>query len=264
MTDRNAQPRILALALLVALAPAAAVAQDSFGGQQPQQQYPQQQPQQQQQPQYPQQQQQPQYPQQQQPQYPQQQQQPYPPQQQPPQGYGPPPGQGQGQPQGGDAVARLVQMERQDMGVAPSAQLKSGGLHGPTPTSIPGGSLITTPELMQLMQNQNSGVLVFDVLGGPQVLPSAIPVVPASQEGNFQDQVQKDFGNYLQQVTQGRKDRPMVFYCQSTQCWMSYNAALRAINLGYTKVLWYRGGVEAWQQAGLPFGGQGGGQQGRN
>jgi len=31
------------------------------------------------------------------------------------------------------------------------------------------------------------------------------------------------------------------------------NAALRAINLGYTKVLWYRGGVEARQQAGLPL-----------
>jgi 3-mercaptopyruvate sulfurtransferase SseA len=47
---------------------------------------------------------------------------------------------------------------------------------------------------------------------------------------------------------------------------MSYNAALRAINLGYTNVLWYRGGIEAWQQAGLPVQpaqqfGQGGPQQ---
>ena len=41
-------------------------------------------------------------------------------------------------------------------------------------------------------------------------------------------------------------------YCQGTYCWMSYNAALRAINLGYTNVLWYRGGIEAWKQAGLP------------
>ena len=29
------------------------------------------------------------------------------------------------------------------------------------------------------------------------------------------------------------------------------NAALRAINLGYKQVLWYRGGIEAWQKAGL-------------
>jgi rhodanese-related sulfurtransferase len=31
---------------------------------------------------------------------------------------------------------------------------------------------------------------------------------------------------------------------------MSYNAALRAINLGYRNVLWYRGGVEAWKAGG--------------
>lgn len=40
-----------------------------------------------------------------------------------------------------------------------------------------------------------------------------------------------------------------MFYCQSTQCWMSYSAALRAINMDFTQVYWYRGGVEAWRQA---------------
>ncbi|HQZ31134.1 MAG TPA: rhodanese-like domain-containing protein [Arenimonas sp.] len=156
-----------------------------------------------------------------------------------------PPGYGQPAPPTGQ--------ETQDVGVAPTAQLKSGSLHGPTPSAIPGGRLVTTPELAQLMRDASAQALVFDVLGGPQRLPNAIPVVPASQAGNFQDSVQHEFGQYLQQATQGRKDRPMVFYCQGTQCWMSYNAALRAIALGYTKVLWYRGGIEAWQQAGLPL-----------
>lgn len=159
---------------------------------------------------------------------------------------------------GNDALARLMQAERQDMGVPPTTQLRAGPMHAPTPNQLPGGQLITTPELVQLLQNPNSGVLVFDVLGGPQMLPNAIPVVPASQGGSFDDQVQRDFGNYLQQVTQGRKDRPMVFYCQSSQCWMSYNAALRATRLGYSNVLWYRGGIEAWQQAGGPLTGAGG------
>lgn len=243
------RPRLLSIVIAAALGfSQVALAQDSFGQppqQQPQQpQYPPQQ-QQQQQPQYPQQ--QPQYPQQ----YPQQQQ-PQNPQQQPdPQ-----------QQQAAEQLARMMQMERQDMGVPASAQLKSGGMHGPTPASIPGGRLITTPELAQLLGNPQSQALVFDVLGGPQMLPNAIPVVPAAQGGNYQDQTQQEFGNYLQQVTQGRKDRPMVFYCQSVQCWMSYNAALRAINLGYTSVLWYRGGIEAWQQAGLPLSGAGGQRQG--
>lgn len=35
---------------------------------------------------------------------------------------------------------------------------------------------------------------------------------------------------------------PLVFYCHHHHCWLSYNAALRAIKLGYTNVMWYRWG----------------------
>jgi hypothetical protein len=34
---------------------------------------------------------------------------------------------------------------------------------------------------------------------------------------------------------------------------MTYNAALRAIGLGYSNVLWYRGGVEPGSTHGGPF-----------
>ena len=44
----------------------------------------------------------------------------------------------------------------------------------------------------------------------------------------------------------------MIFFCLSAECWLSHNAALRATALGYANILWYRGGIEAWQQAGLP------------
>ena len=47
-------------------------------------------------------------------------------------------------------------------------------------------------------------------------------------------------------------DAPMVFFCQGAHCWESYNASLRAIDLGYTNVYWYRGGLSSWQEAGLP------------
>lgn len=76
--------------------------------------------------------------------------------------------------------------------------------------------------------------------------------MPASQPGSFQDSTQQQFGQFLQQATQGRRDLPLVFYCASSHYWMSYNAALRAIRLGYANVLWYRGGLEAWQAAGQP------------
>ncbi|MBK6585520.1 MAG: sulfurtransferase [Gammaproteobacteria bacterium] len=144
-----------------------------------------------------------------------------------------------------------MQSEQQDFGVPPTPQLHSGAMHGPTPTSIPGGQVISTQELMALVQGKQTPHFLFDVLGGPESLPGAIPAVPASQAGSFNDQTQQQFGAFLQQTTQGRTDTPLVFYCLSNQCWMSYNAALRAINMGYTKVLWYRGGIEAWKAAGM-------------
>ena len=41
-------------------------------------------------------------------------------------------------------------------------------------------------------------------------------------------------------------------YCLSAECWLSYNATLRALRLGYLDALWYRGGIEAWTDARLP------------
>ncbi|MCG6870532.1 MAG: hypothetical protein LJE91_17900 [Gammaproteobacteria bacterium] len=174
-----------------------------------------------------------------------------------PSGYGQTPAFGQqpgfGQPNagmGGD-LDSLAQMERQDFGVQPQNELRSAPMHGPTPNQIPGGQVITTKGVNELMQKPQLKALVFDVLGAPSKLPNAIPAVAASEGGTFSDQTQKQLGDYLQQVTGGNRETPLVFYCQGTHCWMSYNAALRAINLGYPNVLWYRGGLDAWQQAGL-------------
>ena len=143
-----------------------------------------------------------------------------------------------------------MQWERQDMGVRPSNTLHEGSMHGPTPNQIPGGQMITTKGLVPLLQ-QGVPVFVFDVLGSGQSLPNAITAAAAAQAGSFEDETQQQFGQMLQQVTRGNNEAALVFYCAGPQCWMSYNASLRAIQLGYRNVLWYRGGVEAWQRAGL-------------
>ncbi|MEO7431917.1 MAG: rhodanese-like domain-containing protein [Dokdonella sp.] len=150
-------------------------------------------------------------------------------------------------PQAG-AMRALLQNELQDFGVAPQEQLQTV-LHSPTPTRIPGGQVITTDRLLGLYnQAGQNGLLVFHVLGQGPTLPNAQNAGPASQPGTFDDSTQQEFGKYLQQVTRGSKARPLVFYCLNTHCWMSYNASLRAIHMGYSQVYWYRGGVEAWQQ----------------
>ena len=161
------------------------------------------------------------------------------------------PRQPQGQHNGGANLDRMMQVERQDFGVQPTSQLYTGQMHSPTPASIPGAQVITTKGLLGLMQMQQP-YMVFDVLGGPETLPRAIPAAWTSQPGSFNDQTQQQFGQALQQGTRGNKQIPLVFYCLSNHCWMSYNASLRAVNLGYKNVLWYRGGIEAWKAAGQP------------
>lgn len=156
-------------------------------------------------------------------------------------------------PAGADLLAQIEAIEREDAGVRPTAELRTGGLHGPTPASIPGAKLVSTRELVALLDGGASPrALVFDVLGGTERLPDALNAVPAHQAGSFDDEPQRQFGAFLKQVTQGRSDVPLVFYCGGMQCWMSYNAALRAARLGYRQVLWYRGGLEAWKAAGRP------------
>ncbi|WP_457419891.1 rhodanese-like domain-containing protein [Roseateles sp. P5_E7] len=157
-------------------------------------------------------------------------------------------------------LAQLEGKERADQGVPASTELHSGAMHGATPASIPGGQVVTTRQLVATLGARREGganalppLLLFDVLGGAERLPGALNAVPAHQAGSFDDNVQREFGAFLKQVTQGRQDLPLVFYCASTMCWMSYNAALRAIRMGYQKVGWYRGGVEAWKEAGLPI-----------
>ena len=271
----NNMIRIAGFAMMATMLAPVAFAQDSFNdprGQQQQsdpqqsqqQAYPQQQqqgyPQQSQQQEYPQQQQQQQqypqqgYPPQQQeyPQQPDQQQQGYP--QQPStgtQGYGQQPQGQQGDVQPPNFAA-AAQMENQDFGVQPIAGLHTGAPHGPTPTTVPGGRVISTQELATNLTQNSQGIAILDILGGSETLPMATFATPAAEPGDFNDQIQKNFGDYLQKVTRGNKAMPVVVYCQSTYCWMSYNAALRAIHMGYTNVLWYRGGIEAWQAAGLP------------
>ncbi len=60
------------------------------------------------------------------------------------------------------------------------------------------------------------------------------------------------FKRELSAATSGNRRKPLVFYCKP-DCWMSWNAAKRALVLGYTRVAWYPGGAPEWEKSGLPL-----------
>ena len=63
----------------------------------------------------------------------------------------------------------------------------------------------------------------------------------------------EEFENYfrtrLATLTENDRTRPLVFFCQR-DCWMSWNAAKRARAWGYTDVIWFPDGTDAWQEQG--------------
>lgn len=141
--------------------------------------------------------------------------------------------------------------EMKDWGVAPTASLKLPPYHAPTPLSIPGARVIKTLELKALLE-ADAKVVVIDVLDGKSrvTLPGAYWMAGAG-DGKFYAAEKSRFAAALEKLTDGDKTRPVVFLCISSECWLSYNASLHAIEAGFKDVIWYRGGSEAWNGASL-------------
>lgn len=69
--------------------------------------------------------------------------------------------------------------------------------------------------------------------------------------GKLSPEADAYFESRLAALTKDDKRAPLVFFCEP-ECWMSWNAAKRALSLGYTAVSWYPGGATEWAAAGLP------------
>ena len=64
--------------------------------------------------------------------------------------------------------------------------------------------------------------------------------------------VEAYFQKNLEALSGGERARKLVFYCLA-DCWMSWNAAKRALSYGYSQVYWYPEGTDGWSAAGLPL-----------
>ena len=136
----------------------------------------------------------------------------------------------------------------------------------PTPLTLRGAKAIGTGEAEQIWRSRLA--IFVDVLPRPprpRNLPegtlwrdkprSNIPGsiwLPDTGYGELAPSMADYFAKGLEKATHGDRARRLVVYCL-TDCWMSWNAAKRALALGYADVAWYREGTDGWSAALLPL-----------
>ncbi|MGB6535615.1 MAG: rhodanese-like domain-containing protein [Xanthobacteraceae bacterium] len=145
--------------------------------------------------------------------------------------------------------------ESKDFGVAaPTAPVKT--VTGPTPSKLPGGRVLTTAQLWDAIVKKNLGPAMFlvDVSAAShaQSIPGA-QLLPAAGQGAMDKTTLNQVWTALSKLTGGNFNTAIVFFGTDVKDWSPYNAALHAINFGYSKVYWYRGGITAWKAAGQPL-----------
>lgn len=100
--------------------------------------------------------------------------------------------------------------------------------HAPKPANLPAGTLWREPQHFSI---ENARWLPNVGYG---------KVSPATDEY---------FRTRLAAISGGDQGKPVVFFCLRN-CWMSWNAAKRAMSYGYSAVHWFPDGTDAWQEIG--------------
>ncbi len=136
---------------------------------------------------------------------------------------------------------------------------------GGTPATLTGARVVTTVEAAALWKAGAAFVDVLPHAPRPANLPAGtiwhenprmdIPGsiwLPDTGYGALAAVTEKYLRDGLAKVTGGDRTRWLVIYCMKN-CWMSWNAAKRALSVGYKNVAWYPDGTDGWQAVRLPL-----------
>ncbi|WP_245413571.1 PQQ-dependent catabolism-associated CXXCW motif protein [Mangrovicella endophytica] len=135
----------------------------------------------------------------------------------------------------------------------------------PTPATLAGARVVTTPEAERLWRAKVPFIDVLPRAPKPKGLPEGTVWRPKPRSdipgsvwlvdtgyGALAPVMETYLMDGLRAATMGNPAKPVVFYCQR-DCWMSWNAAKRAVAAGYSSVIWYPDGTDGWAEAGLPL-----------
>ena len=130
---------------------------------------------------------------------------------------------------------------------------------GPVPTTLEGATVVGDETAYALWKTDRVGFIdVLPRAPKPKNLPKgtiwrdkpriSIPGsvwLPNVGYGALADVTHDYFKNGLEKVSGGDLAYPILFFCLD-ECWMSWNAAKRAIEYGHSDVYWYPEGTDGW------------------
>jgi PQQ-dependent catabolism-associated CXXCW motif protein len=161
-------------------------------------------------------------------------------------------------------LALVVPAVAQTTGVAEPDGFRMDDFRAPVPPTLKGAVVLDTDAAERLWRAGQA--LFIDVLPAPARPPNMAPGtlwLPKARHniprslwladvgfGHLNEGLETYFRHALDKATGGDKERALVFYCLA-DCWMSWNAAKRAMSFGYAHVHWYPEGTDAWAAAGL-------------
>lgn len=164
-----------------------------------------------------------------------------------------------------DRQGEPIQPKEQQQGSLPTEPegYRMADYRAPVPETLEGAKVLTTDSLEALMRAANP--ILIDVLPAPRKpkdtglwLPPKRDNIPGSVwlANTGYGELSAEFANYLEtslvELTDNDPSRQLVFYCEA-DCWMSWNAAKRALSLGYQNVAWYPEGTNGWAESKLPL-----------
>jgi PQQ-dependent catabolism-associated CXXCW motif protein len=149
---------------------------------------------------------------------------------------------------------RAVASENEEVGVETPWTYRTTDVRSPAPARLEGVRRLDTATLAQALRQARPPLLIDVGAGAQAMLPGALHFVNggrAFRDLPTENAFEKRFLDMLK-AAGADPGREVVFYCSDSRSWQSANAAMRAQRAGYTRVSWYRGGLAAWQQAGMP------------
>jgi adenylate cyclase len=145
-----------------------------------------------------------------------------------------------------------------DPGLPVTAGVRANPLNAPTPRGAPGVSVIRTSELAALIEHQKGDGNEQPVLLSTMcsdcldiAFPGSINVPQYLRHEPMTDGQRRVLKAWLDPLLDGNPRRRLITISWNAERWHGRNLALELVALGYTNVSWYRGGLEAWDAAGL-------------